>query len=77
MNKHGYMTEINPTEIASQLRKAGLSNRKIARMLNEDLNDDDAYRMWKKWRQIGRMPKHKMEILNGIIRRVDEQEQTA
>lgn len=72
-----YTVDIDPKEIASQLRKAGYSKRKMAQMLNEDLTADDAYRKWKKWMQKGRMPKYKMEIMNGIIRRVTSENETA
>ena len=72
-----YTVDIDPKEIAQQLHKAGYSKRKMAHALNEELDIDDAYRKWKKWMQKGRMPKHKMEKMNGIIRRVASENKTA
>ena len=72
-----YTVDIDPKEIAETLRKAGFSNRGMATIVNDELSEEDAYRKWRYWISHGRMPKHKLEKMNGIIRRVASENKTA
>ena len=72
-----YMTAIDTTEISTILKDAGFSNRGMAAIVNDELSEEDAYRKWKYWISHGRMPKHKLEKMNGIIRRVASENETA
>lgn len=77
-SKKQYMTAIDSEDICKRLADVGMTRWETACMLNpECTTHDDSYKKFKRWMSLNRMPKHKKEILDGIIRRVASENETA
>ena len=63
-----YMTEIDPKKIKDALTEVGISRWKMAHLLNPLMSKQDAYRTFKRWMDLGRMPVYREKFLWSYIK---------